>query len=161
METSRAQQQQNQVESRVNELEVDEAERQLEEEVRELEERVNQTAERVLELRTTLPHQLKTTLASLHVAQRPVSYGGSESQPDRSSDPLISDVEGPSRRGAALAEEMQKQAEKVQLLKQKISSIGSALPIVLNKRKECMARIDKLQSRKKAIRPVFKRKRTS
>ncbi|XP_009629642.1 uncharacterized protein [Nicotiana tomentosiformis] len=161
METSRAQQQQNQAESLVqndNELEVDEAERQLEEEVRELEEGINQTAERILELRTTLPHQLKTTLASLLVAQRPVSYAGSESQPGCSSDPLTS---GPSQRGAPLAEEVQKQAEKVQLLKQKISSIGSALPVVLNRRKECMARIDKLQPNKKTIHPAFKRKRTS
>ncbi|XP_070001851.1 uncharacterized protein [Nicotiana sylvestris] len=90
METSRAQQQQNQAASLVDELEVDEAEGQLEEEVRELEERINQKAERVVELRTTLPHQLKTTLASLHVAQRPVSYAGSESQPGCSSDPLTS-----------------------------------------------------------------------
>lgn len=93
METSRAQQQQNQAESLVqndDELEVDEAERQLEEEVRELEEGINQTAERILELRTTLPHQLKTTLASLLVAQRPVSYARSESQPGCSSDPLTS-----------------------------------------------------------------------
>ncbi|XP_016458259.1 uncharacterized protein LOC107781955 isoform X1 [Nicotiana tabacum] len=164
METSRAQQQQNQAESLVqndDELEVDEAERQLEEEVRELEEGINQTAERILELRTTLPHQLKTTLASLLVAQRPVSYARSESQPGCSSDPLTSAVAGPSQRGAPLAEEVQKQAEKVQLLKQKISSIGSALPVVLNRRKECMARIDKLQPNKKTIHPAFKRKRTS
>lgn len=70
----------------------------------------------------------------------------------------VTDVEG---HGAALAGEVQKEAEKAQLLKQKITSNASAIPIVLNRMKEGMAKIDKLQSSNKAIHPAFKRARTS
>lgn len=70
----------------------------------------------------------------------------------------VTDIEG---HGAALAGEVQKEAEKVQLLQQKITSNASAIPIVLNRMKEGMAKIDKLQSSNKAIHPAFKRARTS
>lgn len=70
----------------------------------------------------------------------------------------MTDVEGC---GASLAGEVQKEAEKAQLLKQKITSNASALPIVLNRMKEGMARIDKLQSSKKVIHSAFKRGRTT
>lgn len=53
------------------------------------------------------------------------------------------------------------EAEKLQLLKQKISSNASALPVILNRMKEYMARIDKLESSNGVIHPAFKRKRTS
>lgn len=71
---------------------------------------------------------------------------------------IVTDVEG---HGATLAGEVQKEAEKAQLLKQKITSNASAIPIVLNRMKEGMAKIDKLQSSNKVIHPAFKRGRTS
>lgn len=61
----------------------------------------------------------------------------------------------------SLTGEEQEEAEKVQLLKQKILSNASAIPIVLKRMKECMSRIDKLESHNGFIHPAFKRKRTS
>ncbi|KAJ8540045.1 hypothetical protein K7X08_026434 [Anisodus acutangulus] len=134
----------------------------LEEEIREVEEQVNQIADKVADCRTSLPGQLNTTFGSILAAQRPVlNTEGPESQPGCSNDPPTSDVEGPSQRGAALAGEVQKEDEKAQLLKQKITSNASAIPIVLKRMKEAMARIDKLQSSKKVIHPAFKRRRIS
>lgn len=52
------------------------------------------------------------------------------------------------------------EAEKLQLLKQKIASNGTAMPVILNRMKEYMARIDKLDSSNGIIHPSFKRKRT-
>lgn len=71
---------------------------------------------------------------------------------------LFIDVEGPIESGhiAILAGEEQKE----QLLKQKISENASAIPVVLTRMKECMKRIDKLQSCNGVIHPAFKRKRT-
>ncbi|KAF3627420.1 putative protein, chloroplastic-like [Capsicum annuum] len=133
---------------------------QLEEEIQKLEQQVNQMADKILDYRYTIPGQLKTTLDSILAAQRPVydTRQGPESQPGCSNYPSTSDVEGC---GASLAGEVQKEAEKAQLLKQKITSNASALPIVLNRMKEGMARIDKLQSSKKVIHSAFKRGRTT
>ncbi|TMW81917.1 hypothetical protein EJD97_007410, partial [Solanum chilense] len=130
-------------------------------ELEEMEEEVNQMAERIAEYRGTISVQLKTTVSSILTAQRPVLDthfdDGSESQSGSSGDPS-SDVEGPIESGniAILAGEEQK----VQLLKQKISENASAIPVVLTRMKECMKRIDKLQSCNRVIHPVFKRKRT-
>ncbi|KAK4352877.1 hypothetical protein RND71_028395 [Anisodus tanguticus] len=130
-----------------------------EEEVGQLEEVVTQIADKVADYRTSLPGQLNTTFGSILAAQRPIlNTQGPESQPGCSNDPHTSDVEGC---GAALAGEVQKEAEKAQLLKEKISSNASAIPIVLNRMKECMARIDKLHSSKKVIHPAFKRRGAS
>lgn len=52
------------------------------------------------------------------------------------------------------------EAEKMQLLKQKILSNTDALPVLLNRMKDYMARINKLDSSNGIIHPVFKRKRT-
>ncbi|XP_060213302.1 uncharacterized protein LOC132640640 [Lycium barbarum] len=131
----------------------------VEEEVRELEEQVNQIADKVADYRTALPGQLQSIFSSVIAAQRPVfNTQGPESQPGCSNYPPTSDVEG---RGAALPEEVQKEAEKAQLLKEKISSNASAIPIVMNRMKEIMARIDKLQSSNKVIHPAFKRRKFS
>ncbi|XP_070038565.1 uncharacterized protein [Nicotiana tomentosiformis] len=136
----------------------------LEEEVGLLEEEVKQKAERIAEYRGIILGQLKTDISSIFAAQRPVlgtRFGdGSESQ---SGDPCSSDVGGPTESGniAMLAGEEQKEAEKVQLLKKKNLESASAIPVVLNRMKECMARIDKLQSCNGVIHPAFKRKRTS
>lgn len=75
---------------------------------------------------------------------------------------LLADVGGPIGSGniALLAREEQKEAEKVQVLKQKISENASAIPVVLTRIKECMKRIDKLQPRNGIIHPAFNRKQT-
>ncbi|KAL6560331.1 hypothetical protein OROGR_003890 [Orobanche gracilis] len=52
------------------------------------------------------------------------------------------------------------QAEKIRLLNQKISSFPAVVRDVVNRMKECMDRIGKLESYKVIIHPVFK-KRTS
>lgn len=52
-------------------------------------------------------------------------------------------------------------AKKIQLLKDKISSNVSAMPIVLKRMKECISKIDKLDSNNGIIHPAFKRKKTS
>lgn len=51
-------------------------------------------------------------------------------------------------------------AEKVQLLKQKISSNASAMQIVLKRLNDCIARFDMLESSNVIIHPAFKRRKT-
>lgn len=132
---------------------------QLEEEIQELEEQVHEMADKIVDYRTTIPGQLKTTLHSILATQRPIfDTQGPESQPGCSNNPPTYDAEGC---GASLAGEVQKEAEKAQFLKQKITSNASAIPNVMNRMKESMARIDKLQSSNKIIHPAFKRGRTS
>ncbi|KAK6142815.1 hypothetical protein DH2020_023163 [Rehmannia glutinosa] len=126
-------------------------------------------AEKILEYRTTLPDQLSSTLSSLLASQRPVSPAhfvdeGSEPEtrtlPGADSEACAS--QGSTRENMALsAIDDSEEAEKIQLLKQKISSNACALPVVLNRMKEYMARIDKLESSNVIIHPAFKRKRTS
>lgn len=62
---------------------------------------------------------------------------------------------------ALLTEGDQKIAEKVRLLKDKISSNISAMPIVLKRMKECMSKIENLDSYDGIIHPVFKKQNTS
>ncbi|KAM7508662.1 hypothetical protein LguiA_019115 [Lonicera macranthoides] len=126
-------------------------------EVKNLEAEVNQMAEKILQYRSTLPDQLKTTLASILAAQRPVVLTRFDdgSEPCPSSDPNPAAERWPSQ-----AEENQENEEKLQLLKSKISSNASAMPILLKRMKECISRIDKLDSLKGTIHPSFKRTRT-
>ncbi|KAA8520627.1 hypothetical protein F0562_014883 [Nyssa sinensis] len=134
------------------------------EELEKLEADVKQMAQKILEYRATLPDQLKNTLASILASQRPVVATHLEdwSEPGISGDP-DPDAAGlaESGKGTSLAKEDQDTAEKTQLLKQKISSNVSAMPVVLKRMKECMSRIDKLDSCNGFIHPAFKRKRTS
>lgn len=60
-----------------------------------------------------------------------------------------------------LANGAQGTLEKIQLLKDKISSNASAMPVVVKRMQECLLKIDKLDSQNLAIHPAFKRKRTS
>ncbi|KAL2461571.1 hypothetical protein Adt_44991 [Abeliophyllum distichum] len=137
-----------------------------EEEVLKLEEEVEQIAQKILEYRTTLPDQLNSTLASLLSSQRPIippnrlSENESESGPESDAGPNPG-VPVESNRMASLVGEDQEEAEKVRLLKQKISSNASTMPIVLKRMKDYMARIDKLEASNGIIHPAFKRKRTS
>lgn len=50
--------------------------------------------------------------------------------------------------------------EKIKLLKEKISSNAESIPVVLKRMKDCMARIDQLESQN-GIHPAFKRKKPS
>lgn len=58
------------------------------------------------------------------------------------------------------AEEEKEYAEKIQLLKQKLSNNASAMPNVLKRMKDCISRIDKLDSYNGDVHPAFKRKRS-
>lgn len=66
-----------------------------------------------------------------------------------------------SSKGETLVKEEQKTAEKVSLLKTKISSNAAAMPTVLKRMKECIARIEELDSYNGIIHPAFKKKRPS
>ncbi|PIM99964.1 hypothetical protein CDL12_27537 [Handroanthus impetiginosus] len=140
-----------------------------EEEVLKLQEEVDQMAQKVLEYRTTLPDQLNSTLSSLLASQRPVlpTHLVEEGwEPETRTVPALDSEngvsQGPIRDNVALSvTDDPEEAEKIRLLKQKISSNASALPVVLNRMKEYMAKIDKLESSNGIIHPAFKRKRTS
>ncbi|GMY09184.1 Packaging protein [Fagus crenata] len=126
-----------------------------EDEVEKLESDVKQMAQKLLEYRTTLPDQLRSILTSVLTAQRPVFPDPSE-PPNPDAGGQAKDSEG-----RLCAEEDQETAEKLRLLKDKISSNVSAMPIVLKRMKECISRIDKLDSNNGIIHPAFKRKKTS
>ncbi|KAI8023930.1 hypothetical protein LOK49_LG03G02279 [Camellia lanceoleosa] len=132
-----------------------------EEEVEKLEAEVKGMGEKIVEYRNSVPDQLKNALASTLVAQRPLlpTHLHHESLPQQSSDagePIELD------KGHQLSEQDRETAEKTQLLKQKISSNVSALPLLLKRMKECISKIDNLQSSNEfIIHPAFKRKRTS
>uniref|UniRef100_A0A5B6YUL1 Uncharacterized protein n=1 Tax=Davidia involucrata TaxID=16924 RepID=A0A5B6YUL1_DAVIN len=134
------------------------------EELDKLEADVKQMAQKILEYRATLPDQVKNTLASIIDSQRPVvaTHLDEGSEPGPSGDPNP-DVEGLAEpgKGASLAEEDQETAEKTRLLKQKISSNVSAMPVILKRMKECMSRIDNLDSCNGFIHPAFRRTRIS
>ncbi|KAF9668953.1 hypothetical protein SADUNF_Sadunf14G0057100 [Salix dunnii] len=133
------------------------------EKLEKLETEVKQMAKKILEHRTTLPDQLKTTVASLLSSQRPIlPHFDSSSDPGPSGE-LNPDSGGQdtSRRVLLLTEEDRKTAEKTHLLKEKISSNASAMPVVLKRMKDCISKIDKLYSYNGSIHPAFKKKRTS
>lgn len=66
-----------------------------------------------------------------------------------------------SREESSSAPEDPETAKKLKLLNEKITSNCSAMPIVLKRMKDCIAKIDKLESyNAAAIHPAFKRKKT-
>lgn len=133
------------------------------EKLEKLETEVKQMAKKILEYRTTLPDQLKTTVASLLSSQRPVLRhfdSGSDPGPSGELNP-DSGGQDTSSRAALLTEEDRKTAEKTHLLKEKISSNVSAMPVVLKRMEDCISKIDKLYSYNGSIHPAFKKKRTS
>ncbi|XP_059457624.1 uncharacterized protein LOC132187352 isoform X1 [Corylus avellana] len=131
-----------------------------EEEVEKLEADVKEMAQKILEYRAALPDQLRTTLASALSAQRPVLPDGLGPAPSGAPN---TDAGGQfkSSEGAPQAEEDQEMAKKIQLLKDKMSSNASVMPNVLKRMKECISKIDKLDSNNGIIHPAFKRKKTS
>ncbi|XWS77037.1 hypothetical protein CRYUN_Cryun01aG0228900 [Craigia yunnanensis] len=131
----------------------DESEPESEEDLKELESDVKKMAEKILEYRATIPDQLKTTLDSVLSTKRPNL-------------PRIDDglEPGPSAEHNANSEEMElheerRTEEKIRLLKEKISSNISAMPIVVKRLKECISRIEKLDSCNGIIHPAFKKQK--
>ncbi|KAJ9539400.1 hypothetical protein OSB04_032133 [Centaurea solstitialis] len=118
-----------------------------------LEEDVKLMAEKIAKFRETLPSQLQTTLASILSAQRPPplnlenhsDHPGTSSNPNPESD--------------ALVEHDPTYTEKIQTIKQKISNNASAMPSLLKRMKDCISRIDKLDSFNNGIHPAFKRRK--
>ncbi|KAG8363320.1 hypothetical protein BUALT_Bualt19G0010100 [Buddleja alternifolia] len=155
--------------SELQEEEAAEEEAAEEEELQNLEREIEGMAETILKYRTNLPDHLTSTLSSILASQRPdlpTHLADEVSDPETrmltGPDPEAGASQGPVRENMALSvSEDPEEAEKIQLLKQKISSNASTLPVILNRMKEYMARIDKLESSNGTIHPVFKRKRTS
>ncbi|KAI3681751.1 hypothetical protein L6452_36555 [Arctium lappa] len=116
-----------------------------------LEEDVKLMAQKIAEFRETLPTQLQNTLASILSAQRPVNLNRSDNDTGTSSNP--------NQESEALAEQDPIYTEKIQTIKQKISSNASAMPSLLKRMKDCISRIDKLDSFNSGIHPVFKRRK--
>ncbi|KAI5598644.1 hypothetical protein BDE02_02G146900 [Populus trichocarpa] len=139
----------------------DEAEEEEEaEELEQLETQVKQMAKKILEYRVTLPDQLKTTLALLLSSQRPILPDCDSGSDPGPSGELNPGGQEKSSRAALLTKEDRKTAEKVHLLKEKISSNVSTMPVVLKRMKDCISRINKLDSYNGSIHPAFKKKKT-
>uniref|UniRef100_A0A2P2NHC5 Uncharacterized protein n=1 Tax=Rhizophora mucronata TaxID=61149 RepID=A0A2P2NHC5_RHIMU len=146
----------------VDEKEREEGEEEEEEEIEleKLESEVKQMAKKIMEYRATLPDHFKTLLASLLSSQRPVflhSQSGLDAGPSGESNP---GSEGQIEFSRQVPAEDPKTAKRVSLLKEKISSNISAVPVVLQRMKECISRIDNLDADNGIIHPAFKRKRT-
>ncbi|XP_065859542.1 uncharacterized protein [Euphorbia lathyris] len=134
-----------------------------EQELEKLEMEAEEMAKKILEYRATLPDQLKTTLTSILSSQRPSLPdidSGSDPGPAREST-SDSGEQGKSSQPALPTVRDQKNAEKLRLLKERISSNISAMPIVTNRVKECMSKIENLDSYSGSIHPAFKKKKTS
>ncbi|XP_062090322.1 uncharacterized protein LOC133796706 [Humulus lupulus] len=125
-------------------------------ELEELESEVKEMSEKIIHYRATLPDKLKDTFVSLLTAQRPILPEGSE--PGTSGD---RNTDAGQVTSSTPADGDQETIEKIRLLKDKISSNASKMPIVLKRMRECISKIDKLDSQNRTIHPAFKRKRTS
>ncbi|CAK9319061.1 unnamed protein product [Citrullus colocynthis] len=127
-------------------------------ELEELELEVKQMAQRILHYRSTLSAQLKSSFFSLLESSRPLAVGASE--PGISARPDHEDDEQTTRgEDTVLHEESLETAKKIQLLKDKISSNITTIPTVLERMKDCISTIDKLDSYNGVIHPAFKRKK--
>ncbi|XVF22556.1 hypothetical protein REPUB_Repub12eG0181900 [Reevesia pubescens] len=124
-----------------------------EEDLKELESDVKKMAEKILEYRSTIPDQLKTTLDSILSSQRPNLSGiddGLEPGPSREGNADLKEIE---------LDKVRRVEEKIRLLKEKISSNISAMPVVVKRMKECISRIEKLDSCNGIIHPAFKKRK--
>ncbi|MCL7040604.1 hypothetical protein MKW94_006673 [Papaver nudicaule] len=141
-----------------------------EEVVKALEVEVKQMAKSILNYRQTLPDQLKNTLATLLVAQRPAPVEPVDSS-CTSQTPvpgILGPAESASQDGeeslesgkvALLAEDDPETARKILLLKAKVSSNVAAMPIVLKRVNDCISKIDNLGTYDANLFPGFKRKK--
>ncbi|KAJ8748933.1 hypothetical protein K2173_013369 [Erythroxylum novogranatense] len=129
-----------------------------EKELEDLESEVKLMAKKILEYRATLPSQFKTTLASLLSSQRSVIGLDTEPGPSGGSNPGSEARVETSKAAVPLIDD-ETTREKVRLLKGKISSNVSAMPVLIRRMKECLSRIENLGSSNGTIHPAFKRKR--
>ncbi|KAF5733049.1 hypothetical protein HS088_TW17G00584 [Tripterygium wilfordii] len=120
---------------------------------------VKHMANKILEYRANLPEQLKSTFTSILSAQRPFLTGIDSEAGTSGGNPRDSGLDKVGKKVAAEAE--QKNALKISLLKDKISSNVSAMPNLLKRMNDCISRIEKLDSYDGIIHLAFKRKRTS
>ncbi|KAK9143739.1 hypothetical protein Syun_013139 [Stephania yunnanensis] len=133
-----------------------------EEEEEDEEIKVKEMAELIRRYRSTLPNRLTKAFSSLLVAQRPILHHLPSQIPpetrvsgDPSSDAgdgVGSANEGPQDREIG---------EKMQSLKLQISRNAAAMPVVLKRMNDCIAKIDKLDSFRASIPSTFKRKKNS
>ncbi|KAB2002918.1 hypothetical protein ES319_D11G096800v1 [Gossypium barbadense] len=124
-----------------------ESEPDSEEDLEELESDVKKMAEKILEYRSAIPDQLKTTLASVLSSQAPDFSGIDEAGSSGERNPEDRELDTEKRT-----------KEKIQLLKEKISSNISAMPVLVNRMKECISRIEELDSGDSVIHPAFKKR---
>ncbi|KAG8391823.1 hypothetical protein BUALT_Bualt01G0227100 [Buddleja alternifolia] len=132
-------------------------EAEAEEEVQKLEEEVQLMADKILEYRTSFPGQLSSTILSTRLIDEgsdPEALPRPDSEAAVSQD-LMRTVEPESTTLLDI------EAEMIQVLKHKISSNASTLPIILKRMKEYIARIDKLAPTNGIIHPAFKMKQIS
>ncbi|XP_068640925.1 uncharacterized protein [Aristolochia californica] len=130
-----------------------------EEEIEELEQEVKEMAQKIRRFRAKLPGLYKEALASSLLANRPalprMELADGEIAAGRGSGGELAE----SSTGHSV-EEGSPIAEKIQLIKQKISSNASAIPVVLKRVNECITAINKLDQYNIDVHPSFKRKRT-
>ncbi|KAI3868606.1 hypothetical protein MKX03_013116 [Papaver bracteatum] len=159
--------------SPVHEIENDSADDNYEEEeeevVKALEVEVKQMAKSILDYRQTLPDQLKKSLATLLVAQRPSLLVEPVEEDFQT---LVPGILGPagsanqdgaesleSGKVALLAENDPETARKMLQLKANVSCNVAALPIVLKRVNDCISKIDNLGTYNANLFPGFKRKK--
>ncbi|KAJ7962384.1 Eukaryotic translation initiation factor 3 subunit C like [Quillaja saponaria] len=116
-------------------------------------------AEKIIDYRASLPDQLKNTFALVLATQRPLIPDVSDPGTFAGTKPDTAEQATPSKVRSS-AQEGQESAGKMQLLKDQISTNVSAMPVVLKRMQDCIAKIDKLDSYSEIIRPAFKRERT-
>ncbi|GER46396.1 hypothetical protein STAS_23435 [Striga asiatica] len=139
-----------------------------EDEVLKLEVEVQQMAQKIFEYRAILPDQFSSTLRSVLASGKPVFTTRLADERTEPATPVLPrpDSEAGISRGLMRentdlpATEDKEEDDKIQLLQQKISSNTVFLPALLNRMKEYMARIDKLESSDLIIHAAFKRKST-
>ncbi|GAA0144607.1 hypothetical protein LIER_35970 [Lithospermum erythrorhizon] len=120
-----------------------------EDDLEKLEESVVDISQQILDYRNTCPNQLKTTFAFILESRRPILQHSHQN------------ILGSSRGSASessVTEEDPEDIKKLELLKQKMSSNASAISVTLKRMRECMDKMDKLQSQKGVIHPAFKKK---
>ncbi|XP_022770425.1 uncharacterized protein LOC111313861 [Durio zibethinus] len=123
-----------------------------EEDLEELESDVKKMAEKILECRATIPDQLKITLDSILSPQRPNLPGIHGSEPGPSAEHNANSVE-------MGLDEGRRTVEKIRIIKEQISNNISAMPAVVKRMKECISRIEKLDSCNGIICPAFKKRK--
>ncbi|KAL4353455.1 hypothetical protein GQ457_06G032080 [Hibiscus cannabinus] len=126
-----------------------ESELDSEEDLEEVESDVKKMAEKILEYRSTIPKQLHATLASVLSSQRP-DFSDVGSEPGSSGE-LNPDSEE--------TELEQRRKEKAGVVKEKISSNISAMPVIVNRMKECISRMGELNSGNGVIHTAFKKRK--